>query len=922
MSQLPFFDDDGPPERPITFVLAPGERGTHPAIRAAMMHLRSVCDGATTQDLEGFSGADAPYGHRMAAELAAGRELDPDEQQVAREILWKYHATQLQPAGVELPTPAELARWLGVPEEDGAAPAVRRRVLDRLKVKEAERTRGQRAAEELRRDQERAERRADERRRIEEGPDMTVGLAPHGQPLIEFDRRHPRFRDSLEIARALPRRSFVQVPRTGWQTDTASLAHLLRKTAEAGIRVEWRDGLEEIARRELAALDAREAAAPKAADGSKPEVTITGGANPAELWIEFDFGPRFNEIKEAVKGVEGRRFTMDPRPHWTIPTDRFDELMRALRPFKVGTHATASDVVQRHVEERRRRQEQEDEERQRAAEERARIERERAEQGARVLAAIGDLTAPFEYAPPGFFPETRTLFKHQREGIERMIREAHRGIQRGAINADDMGLGKTCQALFTAKAFTAALGTRTLVVCPVSLKDNWLREAAALGVEIEVYSSAKIPEPPAAPYILIADEAHQFQTWGEFAIDKKTGEEKIKGTQRTARFIRLAEAAVAVFPLTGTPMRNGRPIEAYPLLHAVRHELADDRKAYEKRYCGAHLAQKGRATVYDVTGAAHMDEWFARTKDVIIRRLKKQCLDMPEKTRVFRTVEISAEARRHYNETLTVKAKEYYERVEQGRADRQRIQERADRELDRIKNELEIGRIGPAEAKELTRTVEEQAREESRETFSEEGEALVLLTHLRLASSTAKVDSAIELAEAIIAEGRSVILFTEFAQSAAALGSHFSVPVLDGSTPSTPGPNGEPSARQRMVDDFQAGRTRVFVGTIKAGGVGITLHAAADVILVDRPWTPGDAVQAEDRAHRLGQRNAVTTYWLQAFEIDEKIDEILTSKHERIELLLAGKRKTLRGVKQMSRAQMAQELLPHFLDAANRGAAR
>ncbi len=113
--------------------------------------------------------------------------------------------------------------------------------------------------------------------------------------------------------------------------------------------------------------------------------------------------------------------------------------------------------------------------------------------------------------------------------------------------------------------------------------------------------------------------------------------------------------------------------------------------------------------------------------------------------------------------------------------------------------------------------------------------------------------------------------------------------------------------RQDIVDRFQAGESKVFVGTIKAGGVGLTLTAASNVILVDRAWTPGDVEQAEDRCHRMGQQSAVFATWLQLGAIDEAIDNLILQKSERIELVLKGKRKTLRGIG--SAKDLAKELL-------------
>ena len=134
----------------------------------------------------------------------------------------------------------------------------------------------------------------------------------------------------------------------------------------------------------------------------------------------------------------------------------------------------------------------------------------------------------------------------------------------------------------------------------------------------------------------------------------------------------------------------------------------------------------------------------------------------------------------------------------------------------------------------------------------------------------------------MIESGNSIVIFTEFVESAIAIHESLGGELL----------TGDSKDRQGIVDRFQSGESKVFVGTIKAGGVGITLTAASTVLLVDRPWTPGDTAQAEDRIHRLGQTNACFAYWLQLGVIDTKIDELIASKQEKVDLLLEGKEQT------------------------------
>jgi hypothetical protein len=118
------------------------------------------------------------------------------------------------------------------------------------------------------------------------------------------------------------------------------------------------------------------------------------------------------------------------------------------------------------------------------------------------------------------------------------------------------------------------------VIAPAGTIINWQREAAAAGVEITLYSWAKLPEPPQdLDYVLITDEAHYSQG--------------AESTIRGQGFLNLAAQARAVFLLTGTPIKNSLPINLWPLLVATKHPLAADRSAYEKQYCGAYFKSLG-----------------------------------------------------------------------------------------------------------------------------------------------------------------------------------------------------------------------------------------------------------------------------------------------------------------------------------------
>jgi SNF2 family DNA or RNA helicase len=492
--------------------------------------------------------------------------------------------------------------------------------------------------------------------------------------------------------------------------------------------------------------------------------------NHGRFVISFPYNPT---LVYAVKEIPGRRFLPDKKV-WTAPLTSHAEVkaFAVEYGFEVDDAASTQFGVCNNL-------------------------------ASTVAAELPDFTQPF-----GPF----TLFTHQITGAQFLIEK------RKAILADDMGLGKTLTALIAAQAFHVPI----VVICPVSLRDNWQNEAKSIGIRLHsVHSWAKVPDAVPTPCALIVDEAHYCQA----------GSKSIRGE----RFLSLAGQVPVLYCLTGTPIKNGRPINLLPLLQAVNHPLSRNIKDYHIHYCDAKKTPWSR---WDVSGARNLDELHEKTKDAMLRRMKTECLDLPPKTRVKKTVVASTQSTELYNITFTKLQQQYQQRLASG--------------------EIMDG-----------------------------NDALVLLNHLRHAGSLAKVDTAIELAEEAIEEQGSVVIYTAFKASAEQIAKRLYGILLTGDT--------KPELRQGLVDDFQAGKNKAFVATIGAGGLGITLTRAQTVIMVDRPWTPGDTEQAEDRLHRIGQTGNVLCVWLQYDDTDQAIDAILTKKQERIEMVLRGKRKTMSG---------------------------
>ncbi|MDY4650597.1 MAG: DEAD/DEAH box helicase [Muribaculaceae bacterium] len=151
-------------------------------------------------------------------------------------------------------------------------------------------------------------------------------------------------------------------------------------------------------------------------------------------------------------------------------------------------------------------------------------------------------------------------------------------------------------------------------------------------------------------------------------------------------------------------------------------------------------------------------------------------------------------------------------------------------------------------------------------------EALVKFMTLRSLSAKGKVRQAVDFVKTFLANGKPLILFCSL---------HEIVDDLRKAFPKAVSVTGRDSmqAKQAAVDAFQSGRAQLIICSIKAAGVGLTLTASSNVAFVEFPWTYADCCQCEDRAHRIGQKDNVTCYYLIGrHTIDRTLYDIIHTK--------------------------------------------
>lgn len=287
--------------------------------------------------------------------------------------------------------------------------------------------------------------------------------------------------------------------------------------------------------------------------------------------------------------------------------------------------------------------------------------------------------------------------------------------------------------------------------------------------------------------------------------------------------------------MTGTPLMNA-PVDLYAPLNWLEYEK---HTFWQFKY---HYCRLGGFSGYDVVGYKNLDEITDLLDTMMLRRLKDEVLDLPEKTLINEYVEMGKEQTKIYN--------------------------MAHSDIVSNLDKLKMANNPLAELIRLRQATGNPA----------------ILSDVE---ESAKFDRMEELVDDAVANGKKVVIFSNWTQvtnpAFKRLSRKYRGVMITGET--------KDSDRQGYVDAFQNDpKVKFIIGTIGAMGTGLTLHAGSVEIFLDEPWNMALKEQAIDRCHRIGQKSNITVYTLLCKNtIDERINNIVEKKGQMADILVDGK---------------------------------
>jgi SWI/SNF-related matrix-associated actin-dependent regulator 1 of chromatin subfamily A len=376
-----------------------------------------------------------------------------------------------------------------------------------------------------------------------------------------------------------------------------------------------------------------------------------------------------------------------------------------------------------------------------------------------------------------------------------------------------------------------------LIVCPSTLRFNWRQEierwlVKPMTVVIPTGPKFEVPKQDnivvitnyekligVNPFteslkrvwdVLVCDEAQALKTWNTKRSQAILGREGL--LQHAHRFLAL----------TGTPIEN-YPKEIWPLAAAICPAKFGDRIAFLKRYCALHDEKRGGRVVAVDTGATNLGELQQRLRaSFMLRRLKGDVLkELPPKRR---QLVILNDAQADWSRDPDFRRwRELYERDYEAKL----------AALEAAKTHVEY-RLAVRALDEFT------------------GVAFQEMSDFRHRTALAKLPACIEYVDDMLAAGLDkLVIFAHHQDVLAKLAEHYGDQAvsLHGAT--------RQQDREKVVRAFQDGDKKIFIGGLKAAGIGLNLYAASTVVFIEIDWNPAVLSQAEDRLCRMGQKKMV-----------------------------------------------------------------
>lgn len=448
-------------------------------------------------------------------------------------------------------------------------------------------------------------------------------------------------------------------------------------------------------------------------------------------------------------------------------------------------------------------------------------------------------TVPAVPAPDGL---QATLRPYQKSGLDWLAFLWQHRL--GGILADDMGLGKTIQVLALIQhAREAGEQWPFLIVAPTSVTDTWVQEARRFTPGLRV---GVVPRRPRSVGSLVRLAAHHDVLVTSYTV-LRLGEDafadgdwaglvldEAHAVKNAATLQHLAAARIraqVTYAVTGTPMENSLT-DLWAILALVAPGLFPSAQRFRRDY--VQPIERGKVAENAENGAyraLQLDRLRRRIRPLVLRRTKDEvALDLPPKQDQVLRIDLSPAHRALYDVVL--------------QRERQKILG--------LLTDLDRNRFIVFRSLTLLRMLSLAPG------LIDDGDA-------RLGSR--KLDALVERLTEMRAEGHRALVFSQFTSFLALAARRLEkegIPYayLDGAT----------RQRPAVIDGFRTGAQPVFLISLKAGGVGLTLTEADYVFLLDPWWNPAAEAQAIDRTHRIGQRNTVFVYRLIATDtIEEKV---------------------------------------------------